>query len=65
MPRVHNTPAFTSCVNQVERWFGITTQLVILRAIFFTVKVLIVRIEQFVAATNKTKDPYGWIATVD
>ena len=54
-----------SGLNQVERWFGIITQRAIRRGSFSSVKELIARIEQFVAAYNKTKAPFNWTATAD
>ncbi len=50
----------------MERWFGIITQRAIRRGCFSSVKELIARIEQFVAAHNKTtKAPFNWTATAD
>ena len=57
----------------MERWFGITTQRAIRRGSFSSVLAggfraaveLIVRIEQFVAAYNKTKAPFNWSTTAD
>jgi hypothetical protein len=43
----------------VERWFGIITQRAIRRGSFSSVKELIAKIEQFVAARNKTKTPFN------
>ena len=62
---VHYTPTYASWLNQVERWFGIITQRAIRRGRFSSVKKLIAKIEQFVAAYNKTKAPFNWIATAD
>ena len=62
---VHYTPTYASWLNQVERWFGIITQRAIRRGSFSSVKELIARIEQFVAAYNKTKAPFNWTATAD
>jgi putative transposase len=47
---VHYTPTYASWLNQVERWFGIITQRAIRRGSFSSVKELIAKIEQFVAA---------------
>ena len=47
----------------MERWFGIITQRAIRRGSFSSVKELIARIEQFVAADNKTKAPFSCTAT--
>ena len=62
---VHYTPTYASWLNQVQRWFGIITQRAIRRGSFSSVKELIARIEQFVAAYNKTKTPFNWTATAD
>lgn len=62
---VHFTPTYASWLNQVERWFGIITQRAIRRGSFSSVKELIAKIEQFVAAYNKTKAPFNWTATAD
>ena len=47
---VHYTRTYASWLNQVERWFGIITQRAIRRGSFSSVKELIAKIEQFVAA---------------
>jgi hypothetical protein len=44
----------------VERSLGIITQRAIRRGSFSSVKELIAKIEQFVAAYNKTKAPFNW-----
>ena len=44
---------------------GIITQRAIRRGSFFSVKELIARIEQFVAAYNKNITPFIWTATAD
>jgi putative transposase len=62
---VHYTPTYASWLNQVERWFGVITQRAIRRGSFSSVKELIAKIEQFVAAYNKTKTPFNWTATAD
>ena len=36
--RVHYTPAYAFCLNQVERWFGLITQQAIRRGSFIRVK---------------------------
>jgi hypothetical protein len=46
-------------------WFGIITQRAIRRGSFSSVKELIAKIEQFVAAYNKSKAPFNWSATAD
>jgi putative transposase len=63
---VDNTCTYASWLNQVERWFGIITQRAIRRGSFSSVKELVARIEQFVAAyNNKTKAPFSWTASAD
>ncbi len=61
----HKHAKVRSWLNQVERWFGIITQRAIRRGSFSSVKELIARIEQFVAAYNKTKAPFNWTATAE
>ena len=62
---VHYTPTYASWLNQVERWFGLITQRAIRRGSFSSVKELISKIEQFVAAYDKTKVPFKSTATAD
>jgi putative transposase len=62
---MHYTPTYASWLNQVVRWFGIITQRAIRRVDFCSVKELIAKIEQFVAAYNKTKTHFNWTATAD
>jgi len=62
---LHFTPTYASWLNQVERWFGIITQRAIRRGSFRSVKELVQKIEQFVAAYNKNATPFMWHATAD
>jgi putative transposase len=62
---IHNTPAYASWLNQVERWFGIITQRAIRRGSFSSVKELIAKIEHFIDNTNKVSAPLCWNATAD
>ena len=62
---LHFTPTYASWLNQVERWFGIITQRAIRRGSFRSVKELVAKIEQFVAACNKNATPFMWHATAD
>ncbi len=59
------TPTYASWLNQVERWFGIIIQRAIRRGSFRSVKELVQKIEQFVAAYNKNATPFMWHATAD
>ncbi len=61
---VHFTPT-SSCLNQVERWFGRITQQSIRRGSFTNVKQLIQRIEAFVQHYNLHPRPFAWTATAD
>ena len=45
--------------------YGIITQRAIRRGSFSSVKELIAKIEQFVLASNKTKEPFTWTVTTD
>ena len=61
----HGTNTDDFWLNQEKRWFGIITQRAIRRGSFSSVKELIAKIEQFVAAYNKSKAPFNWTATAD
>ena len=62
---IHFTPTYTSWLNQVEPWFALITERAIRHGSFSSVKQLIARIEQFVAASNKNTAPFTWTATAD
>ena len=47
----------------MERWFGIIIQQAIRQGSFSSVKELIAKIQQFVAAYNMNKAPFKWTAT--
>ncbi len=49
----------------MERWFGIITQRAMRRGSFSSVKKLITRIKEFVAACNQREAPFNWTATAD
>jgi putative transposase len=49
----------------VERWFGLITQRAIRCGSSSSVKELIAKIKQFVAAYNQTKALFSWTATAD
>ena len=61
----HFIPTYASWLNQVERWFALITQKAIRRGSFSSVKELIAKIEQFVAAYNSKSKPFVWVATAD
>ena len=62
---LHFTPTSSSWLNQVERWFGLITQRAIRRGSFRSVKELVQKIEQFVAAYNANAKPFLWHATAE
>lgn len=62
---VHYTPTYASWLNQVETWFGIITQRAIRRGSFRSVRQLVERIENFVAAHNRRSQPFVWTASAD
>jgi putative transposase len=61
----HFVPTYASWLNQVERWFALITQKAIRRGSFRSVKELVAKIEQFVAAYNTKAKPFVWVATAD
>src|ERR1039457_2055253 len=50
---MHYTPAYSSWLNQVERWFGLITQRAIRRGSFTSVKELVQKIDDFVQHYNR------------
>jgi putative transposase len=61
----HFVPTYSSWLNQVERWFALITQKAIRRGSFRSVKELVAKIEQFVAAYNNKAKPFVWVATAE
>jgi putative transposase len=62
---VHDTPTYSSWLNQVERWFGLITQRAIRRGSFSSVKELIAKIDAFVQHYNRSSRPFVWTATAE
>jgi putative transposase len=62
---VHFTPTYASWLNQVEIWFNRITQQAIRRGTFRSVKELVVKIDQYVRASNTHAQPFVWTATAD
>ena len=62
---IHFTPTYASWLNQVERWFGLITQMAIRRGSFSNVKELVYKIQRFVDQYNSTASPFIWTATAD
>ena len=61
----HFVPTYASWLNQVERWFALVTEKAIRRGSFRSVKDLVAKIDQFVAAYNKGAKPFVWVVTAD
>ena len=62
---LHYTPTYASWLNQVERWFGIITQMAIRRGSFSSVSQLVRKIQLFVQNYNHHAVPFSWTATAD
>ncbi len=59
----HFTPVGSSCVNQIETWFGIITKQAIRRGTFTSVNALIHQIRTYVEHWNTDAEPFVWTAT--
>ena len=62
---IHYTPTYASWLNQVERWFGIITQMAIRRGSFSNVRELVNKIDLFVEHYNASATPFMWTATAE
>ncbi len=62
---IHFTPTYASWLNQVERWFGLITQMAIRRGSFSSVSQLVQKIRLFVQNYNRNAAPFMWTATAD
>jgi transposase len=61
----HFTPTSSSWLNQVERWFGLITDKMILRGTFYSVQELERAIYAWLASWNETPKAFIWKATAD
>jgi len=61
----HFTPTSSSWLNQVERWFGLSTERMIRRGTFRSVAELERAIYQWLANWNNEPQPFVWTATAD
>ncbi len=61
----HLTPASSSWLNQVERWFRDLTDKNLRRGIFASLPDLIASIEEYLNAHNADPMPYVWTATAN
>ena len=59
-PRRSNAPGLPD-----ETWFGVITRHAIRRGTFSSVKVLIKRIQNYIAHWNSNAEPFVWTATAD
>lgn len=62
---LHFTPASSSWLNMVERWFRDLTDKAIRRGVFHSVKDLITAIEGYLKANNDNPKPFTWTATAE
>src|ERR1700688_4085412 len=61
--QIHYTPTYSSWLNQVERWFGLITQRAIRRGSVRSVRLLVEKIDPYVAQHQLHKRPFAWTAT--
>jgi hypothetical protein len=59
------TPTGSSCMNQVERWFGLLTDKLIRRGVHTSVKALEHDITAWIDTWNKNPRPFTWTKTAD
>jgi transposase len=62
---VHFTPAGSSWMNQVERWFGLLTDKLIRRGVHTSVQALEDDITAWIATWNDNPRPFAWTKTAD
>jgi transposase len=62
---VHFTPAGSSWMNQVERWFGLLTDKLIRRGVHPFVQALENDIKDWIATWNDNPRPFTWTKTAD
>jgi transposase len=62
---VHFTPAGSSWINQVERWFGYLTDQKIRRGVHKSVQALEADIRQWIEHWNENPKPFAWVKTAD
>jgi transposase len=62
---VHFTPAGSSWMNQVERWFGLLTDKLIRRGVHTSVQALENEIRDWIATWNASPRPFTWTKTAD
>lgn len=57
---MHFTPTSASWINQVERFFGLTTEDRIRRGVFKSVAELVAAIQQYLEQHNAASAPFAW-----
>ena len=62
---MHHTPTYSSCFNQVERWFAYLTDDLLRRSDHRSVQALEKDIRAWVAAWNENPKPFIWTKTAD
>ncbi len=63
--KLHFTPASSSWLNLVERWFRNLTEQALRRGVFKSVPDLITAIEDYLSANNAEPRPFVWTATAE
>ena len=63
--RLHFTPAGSSWINQVERWFGYLTDQMIRRGVHKSVQALEAGIRAWIEHWNADPRPFAWTKTAD
>jgi transposase/DNA-binding CsgD family transcriptional regulator len=62
---MHHTPTYSSCFNQVERWFAYLTEDLLRRSDHRSVQALEKDIRAWVAAWNENPKPFIWTKTAE
>jgi transposase len=62
---MHHTPTYSSCFNQVERWFAYLTEDLLRRSDHRSVQALEKDIRAWVAAWNENPRPFIWTKTAE
>jgi DDE superfamily endonuclease len=63
--RLHFTPTHSSWLNQVERWFALSSRRQIKRGSHYSVRELEAAVSEFVAIHNQRAKPFIWTKTAD
>jgi len=62
---MHHTPTYSSCINQVERWFAYLTDDLLRRSDHRSVQALEKDIREWVSAWNENPKPFIWVKTAE